>query len=142
MHIGEGLCNRPGRVPWRHSSSPAQAGAALRSWGVCVQDVTFHAHFRCAVPFLRGIDVAADVLGVPRRDVRAVIGGHSKRATGAYTTAGIDGEGVAGVVYMGTAALRTHDSQVPTARPSVARKNGLAKAPGADTRVGGRRHGM
>jgi hypothetical protein len=73
-------------------------------------DVTYHSHFRWAVPFLRGLDVMAEVLGVEKRNVRAIIGGHSKRATGAYTAAGMDPERIAGVVYMGNESLHPEDA--------------------------------
>lgn len=74
------------------------------------EDVTYHSHFRWAVPFLRGMDAMAEVLGVEKQDIRAIIGGHSKRATGAYTAAGIDPERVAGVVYMGNESLHPEDA--------------------------------
>ena len=63
--------------------------------------VTDNYFFRLAIPYLRGMDVFADVLGIPRKDIRAVIGGHSKRAPSAYTAAAIDPARVAGVVFMG-----------------------------------------
>lgn len=58
-----------------------------------------HNYFRLAVPYLRALDVFAAVLG--ERNIRAVVGGHSKRATSAYTAAAMDPERIAGVVYMG-----------------------------------------
>jgi len=58
-------------------------------------------YFRLAIPYLRGMDVLADVLGIPRSDIRAVIGGHSKRAPSAYNAAAIDPQRMAGVVFMG-----------------------------------------
>jgi hypothetical protein len=60
-----------------------------------------HNYFRLAVPYLRALDVMAGLLRIPPREIRAVIGGHSKRATSAYTAAAADPERVAGVVYMG-----------------------------------------
>lgn len=73
-------------------------------------DVSYHSHFRWAAPFLRGVDVMADVLGVEREEIRAIIGGHSKRATGAYTAAGMDPERIAGVVFMGNESLHPEDA--------------------------------
>lgn len=61
-------------------------------------DPVNHQYFRFAVPYLRALDVLEKVLGGP---VRAVIGGHSKRAPAAFNAAAADPERVAGVVYMG-----------------------------------------
>jgi len=65
------------------------------------QDPVDHNYFRLAVPYLRALDVMAAVLEVKKTDIRAVIGGHSKRATSAYTAAAIDPARIVGVVYMG-----------------------------------------
>jgi pimeloyl-ACP methyl ester carboxylesterase len=63
--------------------------------------VTNNYYFRLAIPYLRAMDVFADKLGIPRDQIKAVIGGHSKRAPSAYTAAAIRPDNVAGVVYMG-----------------------------------------
>ena len=47
------------------------------------QDPTDHNYFRLAVCYLRALDVFGQILG--EQNLRAVIGGHSKRATSAYT---------------------------------------------------------
>ncbi|MCP4713398.1 MAG: hypothetical protein GY869_32615, partial [Planctomycetes bacterium] len=65
------------------------------------QNPTDHNYFRLAAPYLRALDVMAELLKVERSKVRAVIGGHSKRATSAITAAAADPERIAGVVYMG-----------------------------------------
>ena len=57
------------------------------------------ANFRQAVAYLRALDVFGMVLG--EDNVRAVIGGHSKRAPSAFLAAAMDAERIAGVVYMG-----------------------------------------
>jgi len=62
-------------------------------------DPVDHNYFRLAVPYIRALDVLSAVLG--EKGIRAVIGGHSKRATSAYTAAAIDPDRIAGVVYMG-----------------------------------------
>jgi hypothetical protein len=67
--------------------------------GKQTQDPTDHNYFRLAVCYLRALDVLGKVLGI--EDLHAVIGGHSKRATSAFTAAAIDPERIAGVVYMG-----------------------------------------
>ncbi len=69
-----------------------------------------HSHFRWAVPYLRAADVMADVLGIERSEIRAIIGGHSKRATGAYTAAAIDPDRIAGVVFMGNESQHPEDA--------------------------------
>lgn len=60
-----------------------------------------HGYFRLAVPYLRALDVFADVLGIKRGEIRAVIGGHSKRATSAFSAAAVAPDRIKGVVYMG-----------------------------------------
>ncbi len=65
------------------------------------QDPADHSYFRLAVPYLRALDVMAGLLKVEPGRIRAIIGGHSKRATSAYTAAAIDPERIVGVVYMG-----------------------------------------
>ncbi|OHB66388.1 MAG: hypothetical protein A2V70_17545, partial [Planctomycetes bacterium RBG_13_63_9] len=71
-------------------------GARLQESG----DVAVHPHFRLAIIYLRALDVMAKVLAVDPAEIRAVIGGHSKRATCAHTAASIDPR-IRGVVYMG-----------------------------------------
>ena len=68
-------------------------------------DITFHNYLRLAVPYLRGLDVFAGILQEKR--IRAIIGGHSKRATSAFTAAAIDPERIVGVVYMGNEGMFT-----------------------------------
>ncbi len=63
------------------------------------RDPVYHPYFRLAVPYLRAIDVFQEILGEER--IRAVIGGHSKRAPSAFNAAAIDPDRVAGVVFMG-----------------------------------------
>lgn len=63
------------------------------------QDPINHQYFRFAVPYLRALDVLEDFLQEVR--IRAVIGGHSKRAPAAFNAAAMDPERIAGVVYMG-----------------------------------------
>jgi hypothetical protein len=76
-------------------------------------DLIHHSHFRWAVPFLRALDILAEVLKVDRNEIRAVIGGHSKRATSAYTAAAIDPERIAGIVFMGNESLHPEGSESP-----------------------------
>lgn len=74
------------------------------------RNITDHSHFRWAIPYLRALDIMAEILEIEKHDVRAVIGGHSKRATGAFTAAAIDPERVAGVVFMGNESLHPEDA--------------------------------
>lgn len=76
-------------------------------------DLVNHSHFRWVPPFLRGMDVMADVLGMESREIRAVIGGHSKRATSAITAAAVDPQRIAGVVLMGNESLHPEDASSP-----------------------------
>ena len=64
------------------------------------RDGVDHSHFRLAIIYLRALDVMAEVMGVEKERVRAVVGGHSKRATCAHCAATIDPR-IVGVVYMG-----------------------------------------
>ncbi|MBE7560949.1 hypothetical protein HS125_19160 [bacterium] len=64
-----------------------------------------HHFFRLGIVFVRAMEVCAAVLEVPTAEIRAVIGGHSKRATAAYTAAAIRPENVAGIVYMGNESV-------------------------------------
>ncbi|MBU1337812.1 MAG: hypothetical protein KKD56_01950, partial [Acidobacteria bacterium] len=59
------------------------------------------------------MDILADVLEVDRKDIRAVIGGHSKRATSAFTAAAIDPGRIAGVVFMGNESLHPKGPESP-----------------------------
>ncbi len=58
-----------------------------------------HQYFRFAIPYLSALDVFSALLG--EKNIRAVIGGHSKRAPAAFNAAAMDPERIAGVVYMG-----------------------------------------
>ena len=83
-----------------------------------------YGYFRLAVPYLRALDVFAGVLGIEPREVRAVIGGHSKRATSAYTAAAVDPERIVGVVYMGNESTwdGLNDSPFFPVSPAYTRK--------------------
>jgi len=59
-----------------------------------------HTHFALASAYVRALDVMAAILDVEGKDIQAVIGGHSKRATSAHVAAAIDSR-IRGVVYMG-----------------------------------------
>jgi hypothetical protein len=71
----------------------------LRAQLADTADPVEHQYFRFAIPYLTALDVFSAVLGEPK--IRAVIGGHSKRAPAAFNAAAMDPERVAGVVYMG-----------------------------------------
>jgi pimeloyl-ACP methyl ester carboxylesterase len=71
----------------------------LRAQLTDTQDPIDHQYFRFAIPYLTAIDVFAAILD--EKNIRAVIGGHSKRAPAAFNAAAMDPGRVAGVVYMG-----------------------------------------
>jgi pimeloyl-ACP methyl ester carboxylesterase len=77
-------------------------------------DPLYHDFFRSAIPYVQAIDVFSGVLR--EKNMKAIIGGHSKRAYYAYNAAAIDPERVAGVVYMGLEALYKDEILYP---PSV-----------------------
>lgn len=72
-----------------------------------------HNYFRLAIPYLRALDVMAEVLEIEKDEIRAVIGGHSKRATSAYTAAAIDPDRIVGLVYMGNESTWGSSRKVP-----------------------------
>jgi hypothetical protein len=76
-------------------------------------DPYYHDFFRSAVPYLRAIDVLAAIL--KESNIKAIIGGHSKRAYCAFTAAAIDPDRIAGVVYMGCERLFFDKVEFPDA---------------------------
>jgi hypothetical protein len=70
-----------------------------------IQGPIDHNYFRMAVPYLRALDIMADFMQIDKNEIRAVIGGHSKRATGAYNAAAIDSVRIKGIVYMGNESV-------------------------------------
>ncbi len=98
----------PGEVPGKPDQEYPQDH--LMAYRRDKADPTLHSHFRWAIAYLRGADVMAGVLGLDSSEVRAIIGGHSKRATGAYTAAAMDPDRVAGVVFMGNESLHPEDA--------------------------------
>jgi len=56
-------------------------------------------YFRFAIPYITAVDAFAAILGEPK--IRAIIGGHSKRAPAAFNAAAMDPQRIAGVIYMG-----------------------------------------
>jgi len=87
----------------------------LRKLARDTQNAINHDLFRSAIPYLRALDVFSDILRA--KEIRAVIGGHSKRAYYAYTAAAMDPERIAGVVYMGCERLFSEEEKYPD--PSV-----------------------
>jgi pimeloyl-ACP methyl ester carboxylesterase len=71
----------------------------FRSHLLSTQDPIYHPYFRLAISYIRALDVFQEILGEEK--IRAVIGGHSKRAPSAFNAAALDPERVAGVIYMG-----------------------------------------
>ncbi len=90
-------------VPGEYDETPGREISIgfLRDYVKKTKDPVNHNYFRLAIAYLRALDVMAEVVGVGRDEIRAVIGGHSKRATAAYTAAAVDPERIVGVVYMG-----------------------------------------
>jgi len=100
----------------------------LREYRQKTQDPVDHPYFRLAVPYLRALDVMARVLGVEKDKIRAVIGGHSKRATSAYVAAAVDPERIAGVVFMGNESTWGSTREQPWQAVSPARLQKWVKA--------------
>lgn len=93
------------------------------------QDPADHNYFRLAVPYLRALDVMAGILRIDPEKIRAVIGGHSKRATSAYTAAAVDPDRIIGVVYMGNESTWESLAEPPwrTVSPAFSRTSVKAK---------------
>ena len=92
----------PGSTPDR----PDREWSIRNLWAKGVPRVpTNKYYFRLAQVYLRGMEVFAKVLGIAPEQLRAVIGGHSKRAPSAYCAAAIRPAQVAGVVFMGMEGL-------------------------------------
>jgi len=83
-----------GESPWlrRFRARAAETG-----------DPGYHDFIRLAIPYLQGLDILADIL--KETNIRAVIGGHSKRAYYAYTAAAMDPARIASVIFMGCERL-------------------------------------
>jgi hypothetical protein len=75
----------------------------LRALAQDTRDPVNSGNFRQAVAYLRALDVFSGVLR--EKKLRAVIGGHSKRAPSAFLAAAMDPERIAGVVYMGNESI-------------------------------------
>ena len=90
-------------IPGEYDESPGREISIgfLRDYRKKTQEATSHNYFRLAIPYLRALDLMAELLDMEKGDIKAVIGGHSKRATSAFTAAAIDPERIVGVVYMG-----------------------------------------
>ncbi len=92
------ICPHPGEydeTPGRELSI-----GFLRDLWAEARDDADHSHFRLAIIYLRALDVMAEVLCIEKEEIRAIIGGHSKRATCAHCAATMDPR-IVGVVYMG-----------------------------------------
>ncbi len=92
-------------VPGEYDESPGKeiSIAFLNDLVQRSGDPGFHNYFRLAVPYLRALEVFEKLLGEP--EIRAVIGGHSKRATSAFTAAAIDPIRIVGLIYMGNESV-------------------------------------
>ncbi|MGD9126519.1 MAG: tetratricopeptide repeat protein [Planctomycetia bacterium] len=99
----------PGDQDGKNGEMPWLTG--LRKLARDTHDPMNHDLFRCAIPYLRALDVFSDVLKTKK--IRAIIGGHSKRAYYAYTAAAIDPERIAGVVYLGCERLFSEEEKRP-----------------------------
>jgi hypothetical protein len=81
------------------------------------RDPVNFADFRQAAAYLRALDVFTEVLDL--KDITAVIGGHSKRATSAFLAAAMDPKRIAGVVYMETNENKISQVRIGLLRPEI-----------------------
>lgn len=94
-------------VPGEYDSLPGHeiSISFLGDYMKKTNDPADHNYFRLAIPYLRALDVMAEILEIDKGEIRAIIGGHSKRATSAYTAAAVDPGRIVGVVYMGNESV-------------------------------------
>lgn len=94
-------------VPGEYDSLPGReiSISFLGDYMKKTNDPADHNYFRLAIPYLRALDVMAEILEIEKGEIRAIIGGHSKRATSAYTAAAVDPARIVGVVYMGNESV-------------------------------------
>ena len=113
-------------VPGEYDGSDGQEISIgfLRELTRKTNDPVNHNYFRLAIPYLRAMDVMAEVLDIEKDEIRAVIGGHSKRATSAYTAAAMDPKRIAGVVYMGNESFWSSTLKSPwqTVYPNITKQ--------------------
>jgi pimeloyl-ACP methyl ester carboxylesterase len=84
---------QPGETEWFHFFGKRHRKS---------KDAMDHRFFRMAVPYMRAMDIFSEIL--QEKNIRAILGGHSKRATSAYTAAAMDPKRVAGVVLLSNEA--------------------------------------
>jgi len=61
----------------------------LNNRGRKTKNLSDSAHVRLAIPYLYAMDVMAGLMKIDRSEIRAVIGGHSKRAPAAFNAAAV-----------------------------------------------------
>lgn len=84
------------------------------------KDPSIHDFVRLAIPYLQAIDIFVDIL--KEKDIRAIIGGHSKRAYYAYTAAAMDPERIASVIFMGCERLYYREEFPEAIKPFTTQK--------------------
>lgn len=87
----------------------------LRGKAAETGDPSWHDLIRLAIPYLQAMDVLEDVLKV--KQVRAIIGGHSKWAYYAYTAAAMDPARIASVIFMGCERLYYREEYPEAVKP-------------------------
>lgn len=135
-NYGEPIASRTGYptmilpVPGEYDGSDGREISIgfLRELGKKTGKQVDHSYFRLAIPYLRALDVMAKILNIDKKEIRAVIGGHSKRATSAFTAAAVDPSRIVGVVYMGNESTWGSTSQLPFKAISPAHTKNWVKA--------------
>jgi hypothetical protein len=117
-------------VPGEYDSIPGQEISIgfLNDYVKMTNDPINHNFFRLAIPYLRALDVMAKIEGIDESEIQAIIGGHSKRATSAYTAAAMDPERIVGIVYMGNESVFDNMFKFPRKLVSPAYTKNWVKA--------------
>lgn len=83
-------------------------------------DPSFHDFIHIGIPYLQAMDIFSEVLR--EKNIRAIIGGHSKRAYYAYAAAAMDPVRIAGVVFMGCERLYFREMFPEAVKPFTTQK--------------------
>jgi hypothetical protein len=108
----------PSAFPGKEGESPWLR--YLRKKAQETRDPSYHDFVRLALPYLQALDIFEDIL--QEKNIRAIIGGHSKRAYYAYTAAALDPERIASVIFMGCERLYYRDEFPEAVKPFTTQK--------------------
>lgn len=92
----------------------------FRKLALETQNPSNHDFIRSAIPYLQALDIFSDLF--KEKKIRAIIGGHSKRAYYAYTAAAMDSDRIASVIFMGCERLYVRKEFPEAVKPFTTQK--------------------